>query len=150
MPQPQQHEIQAICDLHHSLRQRWIFNPLSEARDQTHNLIVPTQICFCSATTGTSADRFLTCCATMGTPPNRNANSHLGIQKWVQLTITEGALTKHCCPRHPDITALQQPPPLHGLLPLPRAQQLGTTCRSHLLPPPPWQHRWTMNQHTPI
>jgi len=24
-----------ICDLHHSSRQRWILNPLSEARDQT-------------------------------------------------------------------------------------------------------------------
>ena len=28
-----------ICDLHHSLRQQWILNPLSEARDPTHILM---------------------------------------------------------------------------------------------------------------
>ena len=27
-----------ICDLHHSLWQRWILNPLSEAKDQIHTL----------------------------------------------------------------------------------------------------------------
>ena len=31
--------------IHHSSRQRQILNPLSKARDQTHNLIVPSQIC---------------------------------------------------------------------------------------------------------
>jgi len=36
-----------ICDLHHSSQQRRIFNPLSEARDQTSNLVVPSWICFC-------------------------------------------------------------------------------------------------------
>ena len=33
-----------ICDLHHSSWQRWIPNPLSKARDQTHNLMVPSRI----------------------------------------------------------------------------------------------------------
>ena len=33
-----------ICDLHHSPRQRRILNPLSKARDQTRNLIVPGRI----------------------------------------------------------------------------------------------------------
>ena len=33
-----------ICDLHHSSWQRQIFNPLSEARDQTCNLLVPSRI----------------------------------------------------------------------------------------------------------
>jgi len=33
-----------IFDLHHSSRQRRILNPLSEARDQTHNLMVPSRI----------------------------------------------------------------------------------------------------------
>ena len=28
-----------ICNLHHSSWQCWILNPLSEARDQTHNLV---------------------------------------------------------------------------------------------------------------
>ena len=33
-----------ICELHHSSLQRQILIPLSEARDQTHNLMVPSQI----------------------------------------------------------------------------------------------------------
>ena len=49
-----------IYDLHHSSQQRQIFNPLSKARDQTHNLMVPSQICFCCAMTETP-DRFLSC-----------------------------------------------------------------------------------------
>ena len=31
-----------VCDLHHSSRQRQILNPLSKARDQTRNLMVPS------------------------------------------------------------------------------------------------------------
>ena len=31
-----------VCDLHHS--SRWILNPLSRARDQTHNLMAPGPI----------------------------------------------------------------------------------------------------------
>ena len=33
-----------ICDLHHSSQQCWILNPLSKARDQTGNLLVPSWI----------------------------------------------------------------------------------------------------------
>ena len=33
-----------ICDLHHSSWQRWILNPPSKAKDQTHNLMVPSHI----------------------------------------------------------------------------------------------------------
>ena len=33
-----------ICDLHHSSRQCWILNPLSEARDQIHILIHTSQL----------------------------------------------------------------------------------------------------------
>ena len=33
-----------VCDLHHSSWQRWILNPLSEARDRTRNLMVPGRI----------------------------------------------------------------------------------------------------------
>ena len=40
-----------ICD--HSSRQLQILNPLREARDQTHNLMVPNRIHFHCATTGT-------------------------------------------------------------------------------------------------
>ena len=42
-----------VCDLHHSSRQCWIPNPQSKAGDQTCNLMVPSQICFHCATTGT-------------------------------------------------------------------------------------------------
>ena len=34
-----------VCDLHHSLWQCRTLNLLSEARDQTHNLMVPNWIC---------------------------------------------------------------------------------------------------------
>ena len=39
--------------LHHSSRQRQILNLLSKARDRTCNLMVPSQIHFCCATTET-------------------------------------------------------------------------------------------------
>ena len=42
-----------VCELHHSSWQWWILNPLSEARDRTCNLLVPSWICFCCATMGT-------------------------------------------------------------------------------------------------
>jgi len=42
-----------VCDLHHSSWQRRILNPLSEARDRTRNLMVPSQIHFHCSTTGT-------------------------------------------------------------------------------------------------
>ena len=40
-------------DLHHSSRQCQIFNPLSKARDRTHNLMDANQVHFHWATTGT-------------------------------------------------------------------------------------------------
>ena len=42
-----------VCNLHHSSWQCQILNPLIEARDQTHNLVVPSQIHFRYTTTGT-------------------------------------------------------------------------------------------------
>ena len=47
-PQPQQHQPDPshVCDLYCSSQQCQIFNPLSEARDRTHNLMVPSQIRF--------------------------------------------------------------------------------------------------------
>ena len=51
-----------VYDLHHSSQQHSILNPLSEARDQTHDLIVPSQIHFYCATMGTpKAILFLNC-----------------------------------------------------------------------------------------
>ena len=42
-----------ICNLHHSSWQHQIPNPLSEARDQTLNLMVLSRICFRCTTRGT-------------------------------------------------------------------------------------------------
>ena len=41
-----------VYNLHHSSRQCQIPDPLIEARDRTHNLMVPSPICFHCATTG--------------------------------------------------------------------------------------------------
>ena len=34
-----------LWDIHHNSWQFWILNPLNKARDLTHNLMVPSQIC---------------------------------------------------------------------------------------------------------
>ena len=39
-----------ICNLHNSSQQRWILNPLSEARDQTWVFMAISQVCYCWAT----------------------------------------------------------------------------------------------------
>ena len=43
-----------VCDLYHSSPQHLILNTLSEARDRTHNLMFPSQICFHCTMMGTS------------------------------------------------------------------------------------------------
>ena len=52
-------DLSCVCDLQHSSQQRRILNPLSEARDRTCNLLVPSWIHFRCATMGTSPLRFL-------------------------------------------------------------------------------------------
>ena len=42
--------LRCVCDLHQSSWQHWILNPLSEARDRTLNLVVPSRIRFRCAT----------------------------------------------------------------------------------------------------
>ena len=60
-----------ICDLHHSSRQYRILNPLSEARDQTSNLMLPSWICFCCTTIGTPGDdNFNTSIYALGMEPS--------------------------------------------------------------------------------
>ena len=54
-------DLSLICDLRHSLRQHRILNPLSEARDGTHNLMVCSRIHLCFATMGTPGWVFLLC-----------------------------------------------------------------------------------------
>ena len=45
-------DLSCVCNQHHSSRQCWILNQLSEARDQTCILMYTSQICFCCTTTG--------------------------------------------------------------------------------------------------
>ena len=66
-----------VCNLHQSSRQHQILNPLSEARDRTHNLMVPSRIPLH--------------CSMMGTPP-----SALDKGSWEEgLTILHGGLNEH-------------------------------------------------------
>ena len=51
-----------VCHLYRSSQQRQILDPLSKARDQTHNLMVPSRLCFCCTTTGTPLSVFLSLC----------------------------------------------------------------------------------------
>ena len=46
-------DLNCVCHPNHSSQQHWILNPLIEARDQIHNLMVPSKIRFRCATTGT-------------------------------------------------------------------------------------------------
>ena len=49
-------DLSLVCDPHNSSRQHQILTPLSKARDQTHNLMIPSWTRFCCATTGTPED----------------------------------------------------------------------------------------------
>ena len=51
-------DLSCVFDLHHSSWQRLILNPRSEARNQIHNLMVPSQICFCCTTARTPLVRY--------------------------------------------------------------------------------------------
>ena len=46
-------DLSCVCNLYHSSQQHCILNPLSEAKDRTCNLMVPSQICFHCAKMGT-------------------------------------------------------------------------------------------------
>ena len=67
-------DLSGVCNLCHSSWQCWILNPLSKARDQTHNLMVPSRICFHCAMTGTPQIVVLSqsvhhaCCQNPGAP----------------------------------------------------------------------------------
>jgi len=47
-------DLSQVCDLHRSSWQLQILNPLSETKDWTRNLMVPSWICFHCSITGTS------------------------------------------------------------------------------------------------
>ena len=65
-----------ICNLYHSSWQCQILNPLSKARDHTHNLKVPSQIHFC--------------CAMTGTPQTNDLDLHKQVQQWLQSMLNAG------------------------------------------------------------
>ena len=52
-------DLSHVCDLHHISQQRQILKPLSEARDGTCNLTVPSRIRFHCATMGTPLEYIL-------------------------------------------------------------------------------------------
>ena len=52
-PQPQLQDLSRVCDLHHSSGQCLILNLLSESRNRTCNLMVPSRLCFCFTMMGT-------------------------------------------------------------------------------------------------
>ena len=52
-------DLSHICDLYYSSWQCRILNPPREARDRTWNLMVPSQICFHCAMTGTPRFSFI-------------------------------------------------------------------------------------------
>ena len=54
MPDPSR-----VCDLHCSLQQRWILNPLRGARGRTHILMDTSQVPFCWTTVGTPQHHFM-------------------------------------------------------------------------------------------
>ena len=54
-------DLSCVWDLHHSLWQHRILNPLREARDRTCDLMAPSRIRFHCATTGTPAHFHSTC-----------------------------------------------------------------------------------------
>ena len=51
-------DLSQVCNLPHSSWQHWILDPLSEARDRTRSLMVPSQIRFHFASTGTPRIKF--------------------------------------------------------------------------------------------
>ena len=44
-------DLSHVCDLHHNSLHRWILNPLSGARDQTHVLMDTSQVCLATKVT---------------------------------------------------------------------------------------------------
>ena len=77
-PQPQRRgtwDPSRVCNLHHSSQQPQILNPLSEARDWTWNLMVPSRICFHWTTVRT---------------PNPAILLNLNCSLWVMLIFYKG------------------------------------------------------------
>ena len=75
MPDPS-----CVCNPHHSSRQLWIRNPLSKARDQTRNLMVPSWTPLCCTMTGTPRRKYFKIC--METQKTLNSQSNSEKENW--------------------------------------------------------------------
>ena len=75
-------DLSCICDLHHSSRHCQILNPVSEARDRTRNLMVPSRICFCCTTTGNASCPDLESAISPPEPQKRSGKGTITIRKW--------------------------------------------------------------------
>ena len=84
-------DLSCICNLHHCSRQRQILNPLSEARDGICILMVPSEVHFYGAMTGTPKIGSF-----------KNKYSRLWSQPaWVQIpdSVTWGQILHLCDPK---------------------------------------------------
>ena len=86
MPDPS-----CICDLHHSSWQHQILNPLSDAWDQTRNLMFPSRICFCCATMGTPVSDY--CYSDL--PQQLDPDNHKDASRERELTVPQGSSFHH-------------------------------------------------------
>jgi len=124
-----------VCDLHHSSWQRWILNPLSEARDQTHNLMVPSRIHFLWATTGTTIFSFFFFCALIPSRTQTSLGPSLSQSSLIYVltqsslsSLTQSSLTyvltqSSLTLPHPDFLHLR-PYPEFPILPYPESPHL--------------------------
>ena len=118
-----------VCNPHHSSRQCRILNPLSEARDRTCHLTVPSWIHFCCTTMGTPT--FLCLMGSCHLQSGSSGRSVLGL----------GPKACPCLPKHGQLVAHPSPVPALRLGPwgsaLPSSQPLPSEALTCLTPPPP-------------
>ena len=89
-----------VCDLHHSSQQCQILNPLSEARDQTRNLMVSSWIHFCFTTTGTPSF-FIFCCSKRHLSRCKHYNKGFKVPTYLRRRVTT------IFPELPDFVAFE-------------------------------------------
>ena len=115
------------CDLHHSSWQRWIFSPLSEARDQTSILMDTSRVHYHWATTGTSIKWLFNAFASYPTYP-------MSIHVHLMPSLTP--LRKH---KQPDKKSLLWPPPNLQLTQIYLHTLFLWKANTHTLPSPNYQ-----------
>ena len=86
------HDLNCLCNLHHSWQQHQILNPLSEARDWTCVLMDTNQIHFFCATMGTPRVFFLILTAT-----SWSGLRILHLKKWMRQTSGIDYISEDVC-----------------------------------------------------